>query len=900
MKKPVLKRILIGLLQHLLAAGIMAAVAGLLLNSYVAVKSIDGTQVYRIFPLGAGQEFEDSDIYNDLLHSAVSDITQLVVIKEQLETNGEFDASKVIDVTDYAVRVGVDEGCAVTAEYELDDLIKWGKHGVDYIQRTMSMSDFVTYFGYCIYPENYKLNEYGELVFDDFYKITQEPEPFADDSEIQNGEQENSDPAADPSGKSSEELEAIRTHMEEFTQDQLEDLVFSHIMAEDLSEIMLNREDDGRLMVSFPMLNCRYEAKDGSRQLTDCTDNWIDYMRLQTNVAAAVEGLTESYERYQICNPVYGEGNGNVKYMVRISSEEGTRTYTNLPEIESADDEFVTEYFAEYRSYLVYYPDSLLYIGNTDIDEAQMYGYISRYEYSYPDTTHIWIGVDNTYPVAGDAFGTAYQIYDKVLPNVSRIVCLIVLLGLIWLGLAVHMSVTAGVAYNEAGDKVRYLERFDRLWTEFYVLFFAAAIYGGFLGYKMLTGIAATGGVVPAEMMGIQLNRLYHYGVFSLYGVYVSAAFGLFWYSLMRRIKLWNFWKDSLLNRILKTLSNSARFVFRHRNSVISTLLPYNLFLFGNLIGLFAAYRLREWLLPTAAVLAGVILFDGVVGVLLFKRSAEQNEIVDGINRIRDGEVEFKLDPASLHGANRELADAVNNIGEGIRKAVRTSMKDEQMKTDLITNVSHDIKTPLTSIISYVDLLKRLKIEEEPAKGYIDILDNKAQRLKQLTDDLVEASKISSGNIVLEQEKLDLAQLIDQSLGEFSEKLEELNLQVVFDRPDGPAYIYADSRRMWRVAENLFNNICKYALEGTRVYIDMSAEDGKISVSFKNISKQQMNIRPDELTERFIRGDSSRSTEGSGLGLSIAKSLVQAQGGSFEIYLDGDLFKTVIEFPEYA
>ena len=602
MKKPVLKRILIGLLQHLLAAGIMAAVAGLLLNSYVAVKSIDGTQVYRIFPLGAGQEFEDSDIYNDLLHSAVSDITQLVVIKEQLETNGEFDASKVIDVTDYAVRVGADEGCAVTAEYELDDLIKWGKHGVDYIQRTMSMSDFVTYFGYCIYPENYKLNEYGELVFDDFYKITQEPEPFADDSEIQNGEQENSDPAADPSGKSSEELEAIRTHMEEFTQDQLEDLVFSHIMAEDLSEIMLNREDDGRLMVSFPMLNCRYEAKDGSRQLTDCTDNWIDYMRLQTNVAAAVEGLTESYERYQICNPVYGEGNGNVKYMVRISSEEGTRTYTNLPEIESADDEFVTEYFAEYRSYLVYYPDSLLYIGNTDIDEAQMYGYISRYEYSYPDTTHIWIGVDNTYPVAGDAFGTAYQIYDKVLPNVSRIVCLIVLLGLIWLGLAVHMSVTAGVAYDETGGKVRYLERFDRLWTEFYVLFFAAAIYGGFLGYKMLTGIAATGGVVPAEMMGIQLNRLYHYGVFSLYGVYVSAAFGLFWYSLMRRIKLWNFWKDSLLNRILKTLSNSARFVFRHRNSVISTLLPYNLFLFGNLIGLFTAYRLREWRLPTAAV----------------------------------------------------------------------------------------------------------------------------------------------------------------------------------------------------------------------------------------------------------------------------------------------------------
>ena len=199
-----------------------------------------------------------------------------------------------------------------------------------------------------------------------------------------------------------------------------------------------------------------------------------------------------------------------------------------------------------------------------------------------------------------------------------------------------------------------------------------------------------------------------------------------------------------------------------------------------------------------------------------------------------------------------------------------------------------------------MDLLKRLKIEEEPAKGYIAILDGKAQRLKQLTDDLVEASKISSGNIELNREKLNLTELLNQSIGEFSEKLEEKKLQVVFEKDDQPAYIYADSRRMWRVVENLFNNICKYALEGTRVYIDMETENGRVEASVKNISKQQMNIRPDELTERFIRGDSSRSTEGSGLGLSIAKSLVQVQGGSFEIMLDGDLFKIVIGFPEYV
>ena len=167
------------------------------------------------------------------------------------------------------------------------------------------------------------------------------------------------------------------------------------------------------------------------------------------------------------------------------------------------------------------------------------------------------------------------------------------------------------------------------------------------------------------------------------------------------------------------------------------------------------------------------------------------------------------------------------------------------------------------------------------------------------SDDLMEVSKISSGTIVLEKEKLNLTELLNQGIGEFSEKLAECGLQVVFEEDDIPAYVYADSRRMWRVVENLFNNICKYALEGTRVYINMARAEERIEVSIKNISRQQMNVRPQELAERFIRGDSSRTTEGSGLGLSIAKSLVQAHGGSFEILLDGDLFKVLFSFPEY-
>lgn len=890
MKKPTLKRIAIGMFQHILAAALMVAVAGLLLNSYIAVDSINGTKVYRILSVETGQEFEESAIYNDLLRNAVSDITQLVVIKGRLETDEEFDPSKHIDTTAFAGQLGVDRGCAVTAVYEVDDLIKWGKRGVEFNDRIMSMSDFVNYFGYCIYPENFTFDEFGQLVFDDFNRLTEEPELYVPEDEEKIEDEDEQNP---------EEINELKAAMNQFTEQQLEDLVFTYLMANNLNEVRLSREDDGSLMVSFPMLICRYDTVDGKRQLTDYTDNWVDYMRLQENVAAAINSLTLDYERYQICNPAYDGENSNVKYMVRLMTDQGMQTYTNMPDLKDKSDEDVTEYFSEYRRYLIYYPDSLVFMGNTTMSEEEIYGYISLYEYAYPDTTHIWLGVDTGYTAVGDAFYNAHQIYEDIVPNVNRIIVLIAFLTLSWLGLAVHMSVTAGVAYDEEGEKVWYLNRFDHMWTELLVLLSAGLIYVGMWGYRLLTGVAATAGVVPAEMLGIQLTMLYNYSIFGFYGVYVSAALCLVWYSLIRRIKSWNIWKDSFLYWLCRGLRNSVRFVFHHRNSVISIMLPYNVYLFVNLIGLVAAYRFRQELAVTVVLIVILILFDGVVGVLLFKRNAEQNEIVDGISRIRNGEVEFKLDTENLHGANRELADAVNNIGEGIFAAVRTSMKDEQMKTDLITNVSHDIKTPLTSIINYVDLLKRLKIEEEPAKGYIDILDNKAQRLKQLTDDLVEASKISSGNIELNREKLNLTELINQSLGEFSEKLEEGALQVVFTDGGAPAYIYADSRRMWRVVENIFNNICKYALEGTRVYIDMIQSEGRIEVSFKNISRQQMNISPEELTERFIRGDSSRSTEGSGLGLSITKSLIQVQGGVFEIQLDGDLFKVVMSFPEY-
>jgi len=896
MKKATLKRIGMGILQHLLAAVIMIAVAGLMLNSYVEVESINGTKVYKIFPFESDQEFEESEVFHDLFRNAVSDITQLVMIKGEMETNGVFDPTKKIDVTAYAARVGEDSECPLTAVYELDDLVKWGKYGVNYTNRIMSMSEFVNYFGNVIHVENFGLDKYGQLCFIGFNKVGDEEEA-EDNAAVNVPKQDEADVEA------GEERRLIQEEFDKYAEDQrdkLEDMACAYIMGQGIDDIITSREDDGKMTVFLPLLNCRYETVDGEKQLLAYADNWIDYMKLQENVRATIDQLTLNYQRYQVCNNAYKEGNSNIKYMIRMMTDEGMCTYTNVSNLAEMDDNHVTEFFSEYRRYLIYYPDSLEFMGNTILSEEEIDGYISVYDYAYPDTTHIWLGIDTGYGVQEDAFYNAGAVYNRIVPNVGKIIAGIILLAVVWLGIGLYLTVTAGVSVNEEGERVGTLNRFDRLWTEVSLALALGLLYGAYRGYQMLQGMSGTEGVIPSEIWGIQLTRLYRYGMFAGYGVYVSAAFSLIWYSLVRRMRCGNLWSDSFLHRLCAGICNMTVFVFRHKNSVISTLIPYNLFLFANLIGVIAIYAFREEKVTAGSILAGIILFDGIVGMLLFKRSAEQVEIVEGINRIRDGEVEFKLATENLHGASREMADAVNNIGEGIRKAVKTSMKDEQMKTDLITNVSHDIKTPLTSIINYVDLLKRLKIEQEPARSYIGILDNKAQRLKQLTDDLVEASKISSGNIELNNEKLNLTELINQSLGEFSEKLEEQKLQVVFESNNVPAFIYADSRRMWRVVENLFNNICKYAMEGTRVYVDMTIEDGRIGVSVKNISRQQMNIRPEELTERFIRGDSSRSTEGSGLGLSIAQSLVRVQGGSFQVYLDGDLFKVTIEFPEYV
>ena len=296
-----------------------------------------------------------------------------------------------------------------------------------------------------------------------------------------------------------------------------------------------------------------------------------------------------------------------------------------------------------------------------------------------------------------------------------------------------------------------------------------------------------------------------------------------------------------------------------------------------------------------------IILFGIQLWFLIYfvNKLGYLNEIMKGVHRIKEGEINYKIEEKNdIYFSS--LANDINNISQGLENSIEQRIKSERMKSELITNVSHDLKTPLTSIINYVELIKKEEnIQPEYLKDYVQVLDKKSKRLKISIEDLFEASKASTGNIELELVRLDLKQLLQQSIGELEDKLEEANLSLRVNLTEEDTYVLADGRRLYRVFENLLCNISKYSLKNTRVYIDVTKEDGKIITTMKNISSYELNFDPDEIMERFKRADESRNTEGSGLGLAIARDLVSLQGGKMSIEIDGDLFKAKVVMNEY-
>ena len=600
-------------------------------------------------------------------------------------------------------------------------------------------------------------------------------------------------------------------------------------------------------------------------------DDLSDYLRL---LIKGESRTSEENRRYLQYTNEFKSGDSNFCYWYRI----GEAWYTNQPDTKEGQEFDVEAVLMEAKTmgnYLIY--DLVDKEFGTDINGMADYFFGGGNQMLWPaDDMTLIIGIDTELSAEDDIYEASRE-YEQLHPWIKIcIFCgLVSLMG--WIISLVYLTLATGRRTEE--EKI-HLNPIDKIKTEILV---AAFIF-------MMVELVILITKVNSEEWAV-------YGIIVASGtvsLVIDGLFLIFYLSMVRRMKAEMLWETS----VACWLERGIRKVFARQKTTVRVLLLFAGHMAVCFILAVGAFYYRSM---TALVL--LLLFSAGECYMILRKAVEQYQIRLGVEKIRDGALSGKIDIEQLHGEEKSLAEAINNIGEGLLHAVDDSTKNERMKADLITNVSHDIKTPLTSIINYVNLIKLEKIDNERVQGYIQILDEKSQRLRQLTADLVEASKISSGNVKLDMQVIDLVELVYQTSGEFNEKFEQKELTIVTKLPKTAVLIRADGRQLYRVIENLYNNVAKYALEKTRVYVDIAYVEEKVVFSIKNVSEHSLareNSNAGDLTERFIRGDSSRTTEGSGLGLSIAKSLTVLMGGVFDIKVDGDLFKASITFPQYA
>ena len=578
----------------------------------------------------------------------------------------------------------------------------------------------------------------------------------------------------------------------------------------------------------------------------------------------------------------YTEGSTNLTYL--FADKETQTIYTNKKAYSSyAQLEQNLEKIFKEKAYAVVYPELSECVTNIPGADLQVWNHTIDQSFDTKDFVFA-VSVDTKFSVADSMADEAenYETYSKLMfPMLAGAIfgSVLWLIGMVWL------TVTAG---RKPKDEEIHLNGFDRWYTEIA----AGAVIG-----IWLAGTIISGTLIANSSLGYSHAVVTVIVTCLICGTYTMAWFLIGYLSLVRRIKAGTLWKNSLIRKVLKwigkcsgKLADFARAFSRNTAEKIKVLLVGGAFLFLQFLIIGCVFS------GAGVFLLALMAVDVAVMIFAIRKADGLDLIMDGLKKISDGELQYKIKTDTLTGKQKVMAEYINNIGSGLDAAVENSLKKERMQTELITNVSHDLKTPLTSIINYVDLMKRENPTDPKIQEYLRILDEKSQRLKVLTEDVVEASKASTGNIKLEMNDIDFVEMVQQVIGEFEEKFQEKNLTMMVHFTDEPSIIYADGQRMWRVLENVFGNVVKYAMEGTRVYAEISNRNKKVTFSLKNISAQPLNISADELTERFIRGDVARNTEGSGLGLSIAKSLTELQGGEFKLYLDGDLFKVMITF----
>lgn len=600
-------------------------------------------------------------------------------------------------------------------------------------------------------------------------------------------------------------------------------------------------------------------------------DDLSDYLRL---LIKGESRTSEENRRYLQYTNEFKSGESNFCYWYRI----GEAWYTNQPDTKEGQEFDVEAVLMEAKTmgnYLIY--DLVDKEFGTDINGMADYFFGGGNQMLWPaDDMTLIIGIDTELSAEDDIYEASRE-YEQLHPWIKVcIFCgLVSLMG--WIISLVYLTLATGRRTEE--EKI-HLNPIDKIKTEILV---AAFIF-------MMAELVILITKVNSEEWAV-------YGIIVASGtvsLVIDGLFLIFYLSMVRRMKAEMLWETS----VACWLERGIRKVFARQKTTVRVLL-----LFAGHMAVCFVLAVGAFYYQSMTALVVLLLFSAGECYMILRKAVEQYQIRQGVEKIRDGALSGKIDIEQLHGEEKSLAEAINNIGEGLLHAVDDSTKNERMKADLITNVSHDIKTPLTSIINYVNLMKLEKIDNERVQGYIQILDEKSQRLRQLTADLVEASKISSGNVKLDMQVIDLVELVYQTSGEFNKKFEQKELTIVTKLPKTAVLIRADGRQLYRVIENLYNNVAKYALEKTRVYVDIAYVEEKVVFSIKNVSEHSLareNSNAGDLTERFIRGDSSRTTEGSGLGLSIAKSLTVLMGGVFDIKVDGDLFKASITFPQYV
>ena len=857
---------------------IVAILSGaMLITNLLSLMNLAGSTDLPSLWTMSQQPFEESQEFNSMVESYMDDVLTQIRLENLFETDGTMNQNKEIDVMEYSKNDTASGENISGVAYSLEELINWGEDFDSAESDNYAKNSVIV----CQKPEGtyeyYYTSDFMTRVESGVFGIIMQDGSDVDGflQKLQNGEYTSSGfynfDIVDMEGN------ILYTDCWDFGSALIEK--YAPQGAENLLQVVN----------SSPRLNGKLSV-------------------IYDDLAYTLGNIYSDYQNYQMGFEHLEEGNTNFTYIYANNDTKKVVTnktsYENYAELEKNVRNLISE---KDIKYMVIYPKLKDFNSNMNVSKSDEWENLRSYSGEKKWNSVFAVAVDTTYTIQ-DPFYQNKAAYDNSFPYFKGTIWLMVLSVILFLGAIIWLTLEAG---RTAKDEELHLNSFDHWKTEIAaVLIVLIWIVGSYIGchfwngnINMIINDAPTyltdGGAyfkyyyaherdVSAAYMSASLYVLSlsiaELAEIYFYGVFTWGCFFMGYVSLIKRIKGRTLWKNSLLRVIVRFLYK----IYDNRKKMTKTVL---------LLGGFFLLQGMAVLFRNGFTMFLILLTDAGVFYVVLNGLLLKEKLKKGIEEIALGNMEYQIPLQGLRGENLKLAEMINGIANGFHMAVEEAMKNERLKADLITNVSHDIKTPLTSIINYVAILKQSDIADPKIQGYLNILEAKAQRLKTLTEDVVEASKVSSGNISLEYMDVDLVEMIQQTEGEMAEKFEARNLKMIVNLPEESAVVHVDGRRMWRVLENIFGNAAKYAMPGTRVYVDLKLEEDTVDLSLKNVSEHQLNISADELTERFIRGDLSRSSEGSGLGLSIAQSLTTMQGGTFNLYLDGDLFRVNIRFP---